>query len=120
MTPEQARETFSAARDGELDATTRAEFEAALAADPALAQEYDSFVAFYAALRKAPGDTAAPDLLPGVQRRLRARSRGRFYRDRFAERTGMRWQPLLALAIAMLVGLAVAWAGLAIFQGVPG
>lgn len=121
MTPEEAREAFSAALDGELDAATRAQFEATLANDVVLAQEYQSFVGFCAALRKPPADAhdAVPDLLPGVQRRLRARSRGRFYRDRFAERVGMRWQPVLALAIVMLVGLALAWVALAIFQGVP-
>jgi hypothetical protein len=121
LTPDHARELFGAAFANELTDPERASFEAMLCADPALDQEYRAFVAFCEALRH-PGspqpDQPTPDLLPGVQRRLRARSRGRFYRDRFAERLGTRWQPTVLIALAMLVLLALAWLGLRAFEAV--
>ena len=61
---------------------------------------------------KGDDDIVVPDLLHGVQRRIRERSRGRFYRDRFAQRkSSMGWTPLL-LAAVMLVVLAAAWLGM--------
>jgi anti-sigma factor RsiW len=127
MTSEQARERFSAALDGELEAGERDAFEHALQADGALAQEY---AAFRATLEHARGaasafarDVAAapastPDLLPGVQRRLRQRSRGRFYADRFSERLGRGLTQPLLLALVMVALLALAWFGLGLFEGV--
>jgi hypothetical protein len=57
-------------------------------------------------------DAPAPDLLPGVQQRLRARSRGRFYADRFAERLGSGLLQPLPLALIMLGLLVLAWLAL--------
>ena len=48
-------------------------------------------------------------LHPREQRRLRARSRGRFYADRYAERLGSGLLQPLPLAIAMLMLIALAW-----------
>ena len=118
MTAEQARELFSAAFDGELDDGEREAFERALRDDAALAQEYAAFRALLAQARSGQPPPAAPDLLPGVQRRLRQRSRGRFYGDRFAERLGRGLTQPLVLALIMLALLAIAWFGLGLFEGV--
>lgn len=120
MTSEQAREVFSAALERELDAPTQERFDAALAADPALADEYRAFTQFYAELRSGAATTAfpasVPDLLPGVQRRLRRGSRGRYYRDRFAERLGLGWSPALVIGIVMVALVVLAWIGLHAFE----
>ena len=110
MTSQEARELFSAAYDSELDPGTQAAFDSALAADAALATEYAEFRTLLTAAAEdstPPGPT--PDLLPGVQRRLRARSRGRFYRDRFSERAGLGARSPLVVVIVMLVLGALAW-----------
>jgi anti-sigma factor RsiW len=113
MTAEQARELFSAAFEHELDESQASAFAAALAQDPELAREYDAFVAtFELARQEPPGASPGPNLLPGVQRRLRARSRGRFYGDRFAERLGSGLLQPLPLALLMLGLVAVAWLAL--------
>jgi hypothetical protein len=61
------------------------------------------------AARLGTEDEPAPDLLHGVQSRLRKRSRGRFYRDRFAEQARPRSVvPVLAAILVALV-VAAAW-----------
>ena len=110
MTSQEARELFSAAYDAELDTVTQTAFESALAADTSLATEYAEFRTLLTAAAEdstPPGPT--PDLLPGVQRRLRARSRGRFYRDRFSERAGLGLRSPLIVAVIMLVLGGLAW-----------
>lgn len=119
MTSEQARELFSAAYDAELDAHTRADFEAALARDGALAAEYAEFRTLLKAAAEEPASSPpAPDLLAGVQRRLRTRSRGRYYGDRFAERAGLGLRSPLLLAAIMLVLAGLAWLALRVVQGI--
>ena len=121
MTSSEARELFSEALAGELDRVTFEQFQIALQADANLSEEYREFAAFCAALRNSAASQSAapvPDLLPGVQRRIRARSRGRFYRDRFAERSGLKWHPTVALALALLTLLALAWLGVVLFEAV--
>lgn len=117
MTSQEARDLFSAAYDSELAPDAQREFETALAHDAVLASEYEEFRTL---LQAAADDdvviATTPDLLPGVQRRLRARSRGRFYRDRFSERAGLGAKsPLLIagvmIAIGVLVWLALRVAG---------
>jgi anti-sigma factor RsiW len=118
VTSDEARESFGPAIDGELDPGTLRAFQAALEHDSVLAEEYREFMAFCAALRRGPEPGSnSPDLLPGVQQRLRARSRGRFYADRFSERLGAHLHPTLLLAVVMLVMLALAWLGLSLLQG---
>jgi anti-sigma factor RsiW len=111
MTAAEARELFSAAYERELDGPQAEAFAAALEADPELAREYEAFVAtlgFARAGAVAP-QVREPNLLPGVQRRLRARSRGRFYADRFSERLGGGMLQPLSLALVLLGLLALAW-----------
>jgi anti-sigma factor RsiW len=110
MTSQEARELFSAAYDAELDAAQQAEFDRALAQDHALATEYDEFRQLLAAAGEdSDAPIATPDLLPGVQHRLRVRSRGRFYRDRFSERAGLGARSPLILAMVMLALGALIW-----------
>jgi anti-sigma factor RsiW len=120
MSPEQARALFSDAHEGELDEATRAALDAALSLDSALADEYAAFGRMLALTRgqlPLPGspDGTEPNLLPGVQRALRLRSRGRFYADRFAERQGAsRLTPWL-ISAALLVLLGALFAALHLF-----
>ncbi|MGF1467954.1 MAG: hypothetical protein ACFCGT_17675 [Sandaracinaceae bacterium] len=111
MTPDEARARFSEAYEGDLDAAERAAFDALLAEDGALAEEYREFVETVSLMgRLADADAdAAPDLLPAVQSRLRRRSRGRYYRDRFAERAGGQWLLGVLAVLTLVLVLALAW-----------
>lgn len=110
MTADEAREQFSAAYDGELDPRERKRFDAALAHDQALAAEYREFAAMLDGAHSEIGhEHVNPDLLAGVQRRLRVRSRGRFYADKFAERIGLGMLNPLTIAVAMTLLAAAAW-----------
>lgn len=123
MTAEQARALFSCAYDGELDAEPQRAFDAALAADAALARDYAEFRSL---LQRAGGTLGeaepltgpSPDLLAGVQSRLRARSRGRFYGDKFAERAGGGAASPLRVVVIMLALVAVAWLAYGYLQGI--
>jgi len=111
MTSDDARELFSEAFEDDLDPARKAQFQAALAADPELRQEYTEFVETLQLVGRI-GDTdddEPPDLLAGVQERLRKRSRGRYYRDRFAQRAGGGWTLPLLLGMACVLVLATAW-----------
>lgn len=112
MGPEQARELFSEALEGELDAEQQAAFDAALAADDELRADYEAFRGVLQLTRQAPREHERRDLLPGVQKRLRARSKGRFYGDRFAQRAGLGVLHPVLLATLMLLLLGLAWAAL--------
>jgi hypothetical protein len=117
MTAQEARDLFSAAYDAELNAATQQAFDLALAGDPALAAEYSEFSALLRAAAEEPQvPVRAPDLLPGVQRRLRVRSRGRYYGDRFAQRAGLGLRSPLLLAVVMLLLAALAWFALHLLQ----
>jgi hypothetical protein len=54
--------------------------------------------------------TPPPDMLAGVQRRIRQRSRGKFYRDRWAVEKHPPINTYLVTAVLMLVILFVAYA----------
>lgn len=111
MTSDEARELFSEAFDDELDPERKASFEAALAADPQLREEYAQFVETFQLVGRIGelDDAETPDLLSGVQERLRKRSRGRYYRDRFSRRGGAGWLLPLLLAMMSALVLAMAW-----------
>lgn len=107
MTSAEARARFDDALDGELTAEQQAAFDAALASDQALREEYER-------LRALLHDTGAlgrvshVDLLSGVQDKLRARSAGRFYRDRFASRGASGGlSVMIALSACLLLGVLV-------------
>ena len=109
MTADEARELFSAAYEAQLEPEAQQAFDAALEQTPELFGEYAAFCATLDAVRSS--NRPAPDILRGVQRRLRSASAGRFYGDRFSERSGItRLQPWLILsALALLLGLT--WLG---------
>ena len=111
MTGDEVREKFSAAYDGELAGDDKAAFDAALAADAELAKEYDEFRSMLretSALSIEP-PPPPPDFVASVQRKIRARSRGRFYRDRFSQTSGTRAMLPILVGVAMLVVLGIAW-----------
>lgn len=114
MDQDEARDLFSRAYDGELSAEQQEAFDALLDRDRELAGEWSEFRDMLnEAQTLADGeddlDFEAVDLLAGVQSKIRARSRGRFYKDRFAARTGGQAMMPLLLGIVMLVLLAVTW-----------
>ncbi|MDH5493159.1 MAG: hypothetical protein OEY14_14485 [Myxococcales bacterium] len=111
MEAEQARDLFSAAFDAELEDGEAAAFEAALAADLELRAEYEAFCSLLGETRSL-GDDPAVDLLAGVQQKLRTRSRGRFYRDRFSRGAVRDVTGPLLLGIVMLLLLGMALFGL--------
>lgn len=139
MTADEARELFSDAYDGALAPEQKEAFEAALAADPELRAEYEALCETLDAAHGLAGDPElsgeaealrawesedddleVPDLLGGVQAKIRERSGGRFYRDRFAEQQrGMGWLPLI-LALVMALVLATAYVGLTYVELSPG
>jgi anti-sigma factor RsiW len=105
VTPDEARDLFGAVVDGELPAEKQKELDALLEADAALRAELDELRAVVReanALGAADADAPAPDLLAGVQTKLRKRSGGRFYRDRFSERSGRGGIGPIMLAVVML------------------
>lgn len=118
MNPEDAEALFSAAYDAELAPEERREFERVLTANPELARRYREFCLAIQTLKLAEESVPAPDLLPGVQRRLRSKSGGRFYRDRFAERAGGGRQQLFILLWTSALVLVTLWAAFAYFGDV--
>lgn len=108
MTPQQARERFDDALDGELSEQERQAFERALQADDELREEYEAHCATGAALG-ALSEQPSVDLLPDLQARLRAQSGGKYYRDRFSEKQGSTSTSLWIVGCVALVVIAVLW-----------
>lgn len=118
MTKDEARALFDVAHDRELDGEQQRAFDELLASDPALRDEYARFETL---LKSADdlGGLPPVDLLAGVQAKLRARSGGRFYRDRFAESRGRTAAITWVLLLSTLVLVAAAlWLAIAQFGGV--
>ncbi len=114
MTSDEARELFSEAYDGTLG-ERQAELAAALEADPGLGAEWEQFRTLLdetRAMGLEDQEAEVPDLLAGVQRKLRQRSRGRYYRDRFARGHGAQSLFPLLIGIILLAVIAVAWLGM--------
>ncbi|MBK8171509.1 MAG: hypothetical protein IPK60_14345 [Sandaracinaceae bacterium] len=112
LSNDEAREKFSAAYDNELNPADKAAFDAALASDDELRSEYEEFVSLLRsthALADEADELHVPDLVGSVQARLRARSGGRYFRDKFSEKSGPRGtMPILALGVMLLLVL-TAW-----------
>jgi len=118
MSADDARDRFGDAIDGTLGADEQRLFEAALAADAELADEYESYRAIVKGVASAAphvvglesaspstGGEIAPSLVPRVQDRIRRRSKGRFFRDRFSagEARGSSLTVLLVTAVFLLL-----------------
>jgi anti-sigma factor RsiW len=112
MTKEEARGLFDAALDGELSAEKKSELDMALAKDTDLQREFLALRAVVQGAAELQHATPSVDLLSSVQLKLRARSGGRFYRDRFSEQQSRGVLLPWALgASLLLVVLVVAWLG---------
>lgn len=110
MTPDDVRAQFSDAYEQDLDPAQKAAFDAALRADPELTAEYQDFCQLLSGAPDALGpELPVPDLLRGVQGRIRRGTRGRYYADRFADRAGRGGIHPLALALMLLLLLLGLW-----------
>jgi anti-sigma factor RsiW len=112
LSTDQARALFQRALDDELSQAQRARLERAMAEHPELAEELAALRRVMQATAELAQSAPSVDLLGSVQSKLRSRSGGRFYRDRFAERRGS--EALLPWAVggSILVVLAtLAWFG---------
>lgn len=110
MDAEQARDRFSDALEDGLDDAERAQFEQALERDPELRAEFEAFEATVRQTRSLGRDRPRVDLVAGVHDRLHRRSRGRYYRDRFARRRpGQLAVPLVLTALTLGLILAAWW-----------
>jgi len=111
MPHEEAVGLLDALRDGELEGEEAARVEAHLSSCERCRTVE---AALGGGLREAVTAGVAakePDLLPGVQRRLHLRSRGKFYaRDEVTPRPGgpSSW-PLLIASVAVLLALALGY-----------
>ena len=112
MTPEEAKDLFSDAYEGALTEVQLRAFETTLDENSELKAEFQELVELLGeAQRLTVPEGEVPNLLPGVQKKLRERSRGRYYRDRFSAHKQMSWMPV-ALAFALLALVGLAYAGL--------
>lgn len=113
MTRDEARELFGEHIEGELEAERRAELEALLAMDAELKGEYDELAAVLRethALAKEGDAPPADVFLDAVQTKLRVRSRGRFYRDRFATKSGAAlWVPVVVAIVMLAIVVIAGW-----------
>lgn len=113
LNDEQVRALFPRALDNELDPEQRARLYQVLAARPDLSEELASLQRVVHATRELSNTAPSVDLLGSVQSKLRSRSGGRFYRDRFAERRGRAAMLPWALAASVVVVLVtLLWFGL--------
>jgi len=118
MSADDARDRFGDALDGELGEGEQRLFDAALASDAELASEYEAYRAIVKGVASAAphvagvegepestGGEVAPNLVPRVQDRLRRRSKGRFFRDRFSagEARGSSLTVLLVTAVFLVL-----------------
>lgn len=107
MTSAEARAAFDAAVDGELDPEAQGEFEQALAQDAELRSQFERHRELFG--KGWQREDVQVDLLAGVQHKLRARSGGRFYRDRFAERSHLRSMSAMVLLSAVFLIAVALW-----------
>lgn len=111
MSPDEARELFSDAYEEALAADAQAAFDRALEADLKLADEYAAFCRALELMRQRP-QPATPNLLPGIQRRLRMQKRGVALQRRF----GLGGIRLVTLGLVMLALAGLGWVALELLQ----
>lgn len=126
-TADEIRDLFSDALEGDLADADKKEFDAALAENAELKDEYEAFRSLFrgtaaiANTTEAETDEREPALLAGVQERLNKRSKGRFYRDRFSRDSGGRsatWL-LLILIVLMLAIVIVSLQNMVVIETAP-
>lgn len=108
LTRQQARDHFSDAFDGVLDDETQLKFDALLAEDAELREEYEEFsevLGVTQELALGRGIAGAPDLLPGIKRKIQERHGKRFLRDRFMQKqqSGVPWVMMILAALLFLI-----------------
>lgn len=108
MTDEEARELFGAALDDALSPSEREAFDAQLRAHPTLADEYERFQRLFAQAAQVHRAAPVPDLLPGVQKKLRDRGR-RGLGDGTAQLRGRGFLSPLTLGLVLVGLLAILW-----------
>lgn len=109
MTSDEARACFDQAIDFELSEDEQAAFEQALDEDPLLLAEFMRHREVLEQARTVGRDVGRVDVLRGVQDKLRVRSGGRFYRDRFASRRSGVSSWLMVVASTGLVLFVLGW-----------
>ena len=112
MISSEARDLFSQAFEGDLDEERKRAFDEALMEDEQLDQEYAEFVETFEMVRvlATPESVKAPNLLPRIQERIRRRSGGKYYRDRFPRRAGQPgWMMPVIVSTAVLLVIAIVW-----------
>jgi anti-sigma factor RsiW len=97
---------FIAYLEGDLSDEQSREFRAELDEDAELRQEFEHFANIVGGVKELPFEFAPPDFVQGVQKRLRTRSRGRFFADSFLYGSRM---PYEAIAVVMIIVMAAAW-----------
>ncbi len=82
------RALMTDAIDGTLSSEQKVVFDRVLEQSDALRREYEEMRSLVTRISQEKGPPpAAPDLTASVQRTIRVRSRGKFFRDRFSERS---------------------------------
>ncbi len=113
MTPDDARDLFSQAYDGELTGDQQRAFDALLEGDEGLRREFEGFRAMMQQTRSLGSDeldaAPPPEFVASVQDRIRRRSRGRYYRDRFATSSGPAAMMPLMLGLVVMLTLGIAY-----------
>lgn len=109
LTHEDALGLLDALHDGELDEAEAARVEAHVAGCARCkAVEAALGGGLRDALKEGEVASSKAELLPGVQRKLRLRSRGRFYSDEVRRKSHSPW-PLVIASLAVLMALVVSY-----------
>jgi predicted anti-sigma-YlaC factor YlaD len=104
---EEARELLDAWKDGELDAREASRVEAHVKSCERC-KRVDELLGGGLKQAIAGAPESSTEILPGVQRRIRLRSRGRFYADATPRKMPSPW-PLMIASLALLAALVVSY-----------
>lgn len=118
MSADDARDLFGDAIDGTLSPDAKAAFESVLATDAELKDEYESYRMVVQGVSAAVPHVAvdendtrgvrAPDLARKVTERIRARNKGRYFRDPRIS-SSQRYQIMLISIFTIFILLAGIW-----------